>query len=116
MDINLSNASSLLDVSQSRSDEAQLKAQLKAAGKSGQDARQAAEEFEAVFISTMLASMFEGIKTDGPFGGGHGEQVYRSMLTEEYSNSIAQAGGIGIADSLTREILRLQETTALEND
>ncbi len=74
-------------------------------------ARQTAIEFEAVFLSQMLAPMFEGLGKDPLFGGGPGEDIYRSMLVEEYSNSIARTGGIGIADAVQREILRLQEAS-----
>ncbi len=73
--------------------------------------RRAAEEFEAVFISQMLAPMFEGLETDELFGGGPGEDIYRSILVEEYGKSIARSGGIGIADAVQREILRLQEVS-----
>jgi len=72
-------------------------------------ARKVAEDFEAFFVSSMLESMFAGIKTDGYFGGGHGEDVFRSMLLQEYGKTIAQRGGIGIADNVQREMLRLQE-------
>ena len=71
--------------------------------------RRAAEEFEAVFISQMMAPMFEGLETDELFGGGPGEDIYRSVLVEEYGKSIARAGGIGLSDAIQREILRLQE-------
>ena len=72
-------------------------------------ARAAAEQFEAVFISQMLAPMFEGISTDGPFGGGNAEQVWRSQMLEQYGRDIAANGGLGIADQVMQEILRAQE-------
>lgn len=72
-------------------------------------ARTAAEEFEAVFISQMLEHMFAGIRTDGPFGGGHGEEMFRSMMLTEYGQMISQSGGVGIADQVMAEILRLQD-------
>jgi len=71
--------------------------------------RAAAEEFEAVFLSAMLAPMFEGVGQDEMFGGGPGEDMYRSLLVEEYGKSIGRAGGLGIADEVERELLRLQE-------
>ncbi len=71
--------------------------------------RKAAESFEAFFLARMLDTMFSGIKTDGLFGGGNAEAIYRSMMNEEYGRLIARAGGIGIADAVEREILRLQE-------
>jgi peptidoglycan hydrolase FlgJ len=76
---------------------------------SPQKAREAAVEFEGFFIASALESMFSGIETDGLFGGGHGEQVFRSMLLQEYGKSIAERGGLGIADTVQREIIRLQE-------
>jgi len=72
-------------------------------------ARRTAEEFEAVFLAQMLEYMVAGLDTSGPFGGGHGEEVFRSLLTQEYGRSIAKAGGVGLADAVQREILRLQE-------
>ncbi len=76
-----------------------------------EEVRRVAEEFEAVFISQMLAPMFQGLKTDELFGGGPGEDIYRSVLVEEYGKSIARAGGIGLSDAIQREILRLQEAS-----
>jgi len=78
-------------------------------GMSAEQARQAAEDFEAVFISQMMAPMFEGLADDGYFGGGPSEDIYRSMMVEHYGKSIARAGGFGLADAVEREILRLQE-------
>jgi flagellar protein FlgJ len=78
-------------------------------GTSAAQTRQAAQDFEAVFLSQMLAPMFDGLGEDGYFGGGAGENVYRSMLVEQYGKSLAQAGGFGLADQVQKEILRLQE-------
>lgn len=69
----------------------------------------AAKEFEAVFISQMLGHMFEGIETDSMFGGGQAEQVYRGMQIEEYGKIITEAGGIGLADSVRSEMIKMQE-------
>jgi Rod binding domain-containing protein len=71
--------------------------------------RRAAEEFEAVFLAEMLAPMFEGIDTEGLGGGGLGEQIFRPMLVERYAEALSRAGGVGIAESVTRELMRLQE-------
>ena len=71
--------------------------------------REAAEEFESFFLSQFLSQMFKGIKTDGPFGGGHGESMYREMQFQQYAKSIANNGGIGIADSIVRELINTQE-------
>lgn len=71
-------------------------------------ARDVAQEFESVFLTQMLQHMFEGIKTDGPFGGGQSETIYRSMLNQYYAEAVSKRGGIGIADAVYSEILKLQ--------
>ncbi len=72
-------------------------------------ARAAAQEFEAVFLNTILEGMFAGIKTDGPFGGGSAENTYRSMLITQYAKQISQNGGLGLSDQITRDLIALQE-------
>jgi Rod binding protein len=70
--------------------------------------REAAEQFEAQFLSAMLQPMFEGTDPEGPFGGGVGETMFRSVMTEAIGKQMVKAGGIGLADSVQREILKLQ--------
>jgi Rod binding domain-containing protein len=77
--------------------------------KTESQARKAGEEFESMFLGQMLSHMFAGIETNEMFGGGHGETMMRSMLVEEYAKEMSNAGGIGIADAVTREILKVQE-------
>lgn len=74
--------------------------------------RTAAEEFEAVFLSQMLGHMFAGIETDGMFGGGQSEEMFRSLMINEYGRQITEAGGIGIADAVMAEMLRIQERSS----
>jgi Rod binding domain-containing protein len=72
-------------------------------------AKRVGQEFEALFLSEMLGPVFESSDTDGLFGGGEGEKIFRSMMVQEYGKAIAQSGGVGIADAVQREILRMQE-------
>lgn len=73
------------------------------------NSRKAAEEFEAVFLTTMLEGMFEGVKTDAPFGGGNTEKTYRSLIIGEYAKQISKNGGLGMADQITSDLIALQE-------
>jgi peptidoglycan hydrolase FlgJ len=73
-------------------------------------ASKAAKEFESIFISQFLGSMFSGISTDGPFGGGEGEEMFRSLMLDEYGKAIEERGGFGLAASVTKELLKQQET------
>ncbi len=72
-------------------------------------ARERATEFEGVFLSMMVKEMFSGIKTEGDFTGGFGEEMFRDMMAEEYAQSMAANGGIGLSDQIYREILAQQE-------
>lgn len=69
----------------------------------------AAEDFEALFINEFLSSMFESVPTDGPFGGGPGEGIFRSMMIDEYSKTIARQGGFGLTDAVKRQLIAMQE-------
>lgn len=71
--------------------------------------RTAAEEFEAVFLNNMLQHMFTGLEGGGTWGSGAGSDAWKGMLIDEYARSIAETGGIGLADSVERELLALQE-------
>ena len=71
-------------------------------------AMEVAKEFEAMFIQEMLAPVFNELGTDGPFGGGAAEKAFRPMLLEQYARNISEAGGVGVAESVLGEILRMQ--------
>jgi Rod binding domain-containing protein len=69
--------------------------------------RRAAEEFEAAFLGQLLGGMTQGLAGDGPLGGGN--DPFAAMLRDEYGRLIARGGGIGVADAVMRQLLRLQE-------
>lgn len=71
-------------------------------------AQQVAKEFEAMVLGQLLQPMFESLDSDGLFGGGSAEKMFRPMLVEQYASGLAKAGGIGLADGIAREIIRLQ--------
>jgi peptidoglycan hydrolase FlgJ len=69
----------------------------------------AAKDFEAVFITQMLAPMFNTVSTDGYFGGGQAEESWRGVLMDEYGKMMVNNGGIGLSDAIAAEMLKLQE-------
>ena len=79
-----------------------------ARAKNEADAVRTGKDFEQMFLSQMLQPMFEGIG-EGPFSGGYGEKMFKSMQLDEYAKALTNSGGIGIAGAITREILRMQE-------
>ncbi len=70
--------------------------------------RETAEQFEASFLSQMLKPMFEGLDTNGLFGGGEAEATWRSFLIDEMAKKTVQSGGIGLADTVMAEMIRMQ--------
>lgn len=77
--------------------------------------RQSAIEFEGVTIGEMLQPMFDTVDTsNGLFGGGAAEAQFRSMQVLELGKQIANNGGIGLADSVYRQMLAMQETAQQE--
>jgi len=77
-----------------------------------EQALQVAQDFEAVFLAQLMEQMMGETTQSEMFGGGPGESAFRGMLNEEYAKVMAQSGGIGLADDLAREMLRLQEAGA----
>ncbi|MEL6062899.1 MULTISPECIES: rod-binding protein [unclassified Methylobacterium] len=68
-----------------------------------------ATEFESMFLESSLDRLTQSEGTDGPLGeNGTGGGIYRSMLTKEYAGQIVKSGGVGIADSIFREIMKMQ--------
>ncbi|MFN3229555.1 MAG: rod-binding protein [Asticcacaulis sp.] len=73
-------------------------------------AEDAGAQFEAMVLSALMQNMFSTLPTDGPFGGGNGEEAFRSMMVDAMTKKVTERGGIGISDTVRRELLRLQES------
>ena len=77
--------------------------------KNGMSVDKAAQDFEAMFLSQMLSHMWGGVDVDPNFGGGHGEEMFRSMMIEQQGKLMVRAGGVGIAHQIKEAMLRMQE-------
>ena len=72
-------------------------------------AHKTATEFESMFLENSLDRMTQSEGTDGPLGeNGTGGGVYRSMLTKEYAGQIMKSGGVGIANQVFSEMMKMQ--------
>ncbi|WP_224702879.1 rod-binding protein [Devosia aquimaris] len=75
-----------------------------------------AEDFEGVFLNTLTKQMFSSLNTDtSAMGGGFGEETWRSMQAEQLANTMAQNGGLGIAEQMLPDMLALQEAANNQN-
>ena len=66
------------------------------------------QKFEATFLSIMVQQMFEGTETSAPFGGGPGEQMFKSFMAQAMADKVVKTGGVGLAASVQREMLKMQ--------
>lgn len=69
-------------------------------------AKKVAQDFEGLFVGMMLKSMRETVGKDKLTGGGHGEDIYRSLLDQEYVAATVKRGGLGLAKHIERDIIR----------
>jgi flagellar protein FlgJ len=111
MEINISRT--IPDSSAGAAEKARLLQRASTGGGEGltekqrQQAKKVAQDFEALFVGMMMKSMRATVGKDTLTGGGHGEEVYRSMLDQEYAAaSVKQGGGLGIAKIIEKDIIR----------
>lgn len=69
-------------------------------------AKKVSQDFEGLFIGMMMKSMRETVGKDKLTGGGHGEEVYRSILDQEYVAAAVKRGGFGLAKHIEKDIIR----------
>ncbi len=72
----------------------------------------AANEFESVFVSQFMSTMFSGVQTNGITGGGQGEEMFRSLMIDQYAAGFQKQGGFGLAASVKAEMIKMQGGSA----
>ncbi len=102
-----------MPVSQAVSGDAAIKTQDASAVKkpepSARDriaAKKVAKDFEAMFVGIMVKSMRDTVGKDSMTYGGHGEEIYRSLLDQEYAKAISDNNSLGLADRIEKELLK----------
>jgi flagellar protein FlgJ len=74
--------------------------------KQRQQAKKISQDFEGLFIGMMVTAMHDTVEQDKLTGGGHGEEVFRSLLDQEYVAQAVKRGGFGLAKLIEREIIQ----------
>jgi len=80
--------------------------------KQRQQAKKVAQDFEGLFVGMMMKTMRETIAKDKLTGGGHGEDVYRSLLDQQYTEAVVKRGGFGLAKMIEKDIIRQESRRA----
>jgi flagellar protein FlgJ len=101
------------DISETAADKARLLQRTSSNNGAGltekqrQQAKKVSQDFEALFVGMMMKSMRATVGKDKLTGGGHGDEVYLSMLDQEYANASAKrGGGLGLAKIIEKDIIR----------
>ncbi len=117
MEMNIATA--VPDASESAADKARVLQRAVSGGGAGLtekqrlQAKKVSQDFEALFVGMMMKSMRETVGKDKLTGGGHGDDVYRSMLDQEYAAaSVKRGGGLGIAKMIEKDIIRQESRNA----
>jgi len=62
--------------------------------------RKLSEDFESIFLGLVLKSMRDSVQKSGLIDGGNAENIYRSMLDDEYAKQMAAQHHTGLADQI----------------
>jgi Rod binding domain-containing protein len=72
--------------------------------------RKTADDFETMYLENMLQQVFPQDSGEGPLGNnGPGSDVWKGMLVNEYARGVSKSGGLGISDTIYRQMLQMQE-------
>ena len=75
-----------------------------------QQSWKAAQDFESMALSEFLKPMFDTVDLSrSPLGGGDAEQQWKPMMIDALAKQISAAGGIGLAQPVFTQMIRLQE-------
>ncbi|HET6419128.1 MAG TPA: rod-binding protein [Geobacteraceae bacterium] len=79
-------------------------------------AKKVAKDFEALFVGIMIKSMRDTVVNDDMTYGGHGEDVYRSLLDQEYAKAVSENHSLGLADRIEKELLKSLPVKRMDNN
>jgi len=65
---------------------------------------EAARAFEAVFVNELMKSMRKTLPEDGELNGGFANNVFNSMLDQEYSSIASRSGQVGLAHMIALQL------------
>jgi Rod binding domain-containing protein len=68
--------------------------------KKNAEIKQLSEDFESLFLGMVLKSMRDSVQKSGLIDGGNAENIYRSLLDDEYAKQMASQHHTGLADQI----------------
>ncbi len=77
--------------------------------------KEAAEEFESLFVNYMLKSMRKTVMKSELLGSGLGGDIMESMFDEKLSQNLASHSNLGIAELVYQQLSDQETTNAVKN-
>lgn len=75
-------------------------------GQDPEKLKEAAQQFEAIFIQQMFKEMRKTIPDDGLIERGNADDVYTQLQDLEAAKITAQQGGIGLAELMMQQLMK----------
>jgi flagellar protein FlgJ len=66
--------------------------------------QEVAQNFESLFINELMKNMRKTLPADGILNKGFANNVFNSMLDQEYSKIASRSGQFGLADAIARQL------------
>ncbi|NMA83238.1 MAG: flagellar biosynthesis protein FlgJ [Epulopiscium sp.] len=98
------NMQGTMIVQRDKTDAFQKQLELAAAKQEDAALKEACQQFEAYFIQQMWKEMRSTLSDDGLIPKNRGEEIFQEMLDAEYSKKSSEGQGIGIAQTLYRQL------------
>ena len=68
------------------------------------DIKEASVQLEALLLKMMYSEMWKTVPKNTLFGDDNAMEIYRDMYNDELTKKVAEAGGIGLADYIYRQL------------
>ncbi len=78
--------------------------------------KEASQEFEAFFINTLFKEMRKTIQEGGLTEKSQATTTFEDMLDEEMSKTISKSGGLGLADMIYNNMVKVYANNAAVGD
>jgi flagellar protein FlgJ len=84
---------------------------LKIAAESGdvEKLKKVATDFEEVFVNMLLKAMRSTVQESGLTEKSNQRDIFQGMLDESFAKEMAEAGGVGIADMMVKQLQKYVE-------
>ncbi len=74
--------------------------------KRNQEIKEASVQLEGIFLKLMFNEMWKTVPKNELLGNSNAMDIYRDMYNEEITKKAAEAGGIGLADFIYKQLTK----------